>query len=66
MTETGNMSMLAAYGDLLTPADLAELTGLHVETVRRLMREGGLPSVRIGQRLYTPKTRLLELLEGGA
>lgn len=54
--------MLAAYPDLLTPADLAEITGQHVDTIRALMNRGDLPSVRIGQRLYTPKTSFLDLL----
>jgi len=53
---------LSGYGDLLTPADLAELTGQHVETVRRLIKCGDLPGVRIGQRLYVPKVRLLDYL----
>ena len=56
---------LSGYGDLLTIVDLQRLTGLHPDTLRGLIKRGRLPGVRIGQRYYVPKTRLLEFLDGG-
>ena len=33
---------------LLTPEDIAEILGIHIETVRRFAREGRLVGVKIG------------------
>jgi excisionase family DNA binding protein len=42
----------------LSPRQLAERLGFHVESVRRLLRQGRLPSVRIGRRLRVPADAL--------
>jgi excisionase family DNA binding protein len=41
--------------EYLSPAEFADLCGLSVETVRRRLRDGGLPRVQPGG----PRTRLL-------
>ena len=53
---------LSGYGDLLTTAELHEITGQHVDTICKLIKRGDLPGVRIGQRWYVPKVKLLEFL----
>lgn len=57
--------LFAAYPDLLTPADIAEITGMTVEYIRRLCRKGKLPAVQIGEsRWYIPKTRFIAYVNG--
>lgn len=36
----------------LSPARVAQTLGLHVESVRRLCREGKMPHRKIGRRIY--------------
>ena len=50
------------YGDLLTPQNMADETGMCVETIRSLIKSGQLPGVKIGQRYFVPKSRMLEFL----
>lgn len=42
--------------------EVAELLGVHPQTVRRLIHEGKLEGVRIGGALFVPRTALDELL----
>ena len=42
--------------------EVAELLGVHPQTVRRLIHEERLEGVRIGSGLYVPRTALAELL----
>lgn len=55
----------AAYGDLMTASDVAEVLRQSGNTVRRLMASGQIPAVKIGSRWYTPKSRLVEFVERG-
>lgn len=55
--------MFEKYGDLMTMEDVGEALGVHVVTARRIARAGGVPAVRIGRRLYVPKTRLAEMFK---
>ena len=54
---------LDAYGDLLTIKDCSAVIQQSEATVRRLCREGELPSVRIGRRLYVPKSQFIEHID---
>lgn len=56
--------MFEDYPDLLTVQHLAEITGSAEQTVRRAMDAGQIPSVRIGRRRYSPKSRFIEYIEG--
>lgn len=54
---------LAGYPEVLTTAHVAEILGatrIHVQT---LCREGKLPNVKVGQRVYIPKNKLIALLQ---
>lgn len=44
------------------PKDVARILGLSVDHVRRLMRTGKVPAVRIGGRRYVTQEQLDELL----
>jgi excisionase family DNA binding protein len=46
--------MTTSNTELLTPDEVADRLNLHVKTVRRYIREGQLPSVRIGKRYRVP------------
>lgn len=51
------------YSDLLTMKDGSAILQQSEATVRRLCREGELPSIRIGRRLYIPKSQLVDFIE---
>lgn len=57
--------MFAGLPDLLTPQHIANETGMSAQTVRRLINQGEIPGCRIGQRLYAPKTKFIQFVEGG-
>ena len=58
--------LFAGYPDLLTPKHISELTGISVQYVRTMCREGRLPAVLIGEsRWYVPKTRFIAFVNGG-
>jgi excisionase family DNA binding protein len=42
--------------------EVAELLGVHPQTVRRLIHEGRLESIRVGGRLFVPRAALDELV----
>jgi excisionase family DNA binding protein len=46
----------------LTVEDFAEATTLHPQTVRQLLREGRIRSVRVGRRHVIPRTELERFL----
>lgn len=57
--------LFAGYPDLLTPAHIAEITGMTAHYVRTLCRRGKLPAVQIGEaRWYVPKTRFIAFVNG--
>lgn len=58
--------LFSGYPDLLTVQHLAEITGSAEQTIRRAMDEGQIPFVRIGRRRYSPKSKFIEYVEGGA
>lgn len=49
--------------ELLTVKDIAGILSQSEQTIRRLCREGELPSVRIGRRLYVPRHEFAEHIE---
>lgn len=51
------------FGDLLTMDDCGGILQQSTQTVRRLCRENELPSVRIGRRLYVPKSALIAFVQ---
>ncbi len=56
-------SRLRDYGETLTPAQAAEVLGVHVKTVRAACREGRLPCVHFTARMYRiPRSALERLL----
>jgi excisionase family DNA binding protein len=52
--------LLADYPAMLTIKDVAEITGLHVNSVRRLCRDGNIPSMKLGQKIMIPKDVFVE------
>lgn len=59
--------IFAGYPDLLTPAHIAEITGLTVQYVRTLCRKGKLPAVQIGEaRWYVPKRKFIGFVMSGS
>lgn len=54
---------LAEYPEALTARDVAEITGMHVNSVRRLCTDGRLPSAKIGGRRLIAKSDLIALFE---
>lgn len=65
MAATSSHTWFEGYPDLMTAADVAEVTRQSAQTVRRIMAAGGIPAVKIGTRWYTPKSRLVEFVEEG-
>ena len=51
---------LEEYPVMLTVKDVAEITGFHEHSVRRLCQEDKIPSMKIGGRLRIPKQFFLE------
>ncbi len=58
--------LLADYPAMLTIKDVAEITGLHVNSVRRLCRDGNIPSMKFGQKVMFPKVIFTESLDIGS
>lgn len=65
MAAASSHTWFEGYPDLMTAADVAEVTRQSGQTVRRLMVSGRIPAVKIGSRWYTPKSRLVEFVEEG-
>lgn len=54
------------FGDVLGMSDVAKILGVHLDTARRYVREGVVPSHRLpgGRRYYVLKEDLVETLRG--
>jgi excisionase family DNA binding protein len=46
----------------VTVAEAAQLLGVHEKTARRAVKNGGIPSLRVGRRVLIPRRQLLALL----
>lgn len=62
-SEGAGWVMLAKYPDLMTVEDVADALGVNIMTVRRGISDGRIPAAKLGRRWYTPKSKLLELLQ---
>ena len=51
--------------ELRSTEDVSATLGVSSETVRRLMRNGDLPAVKIGRRWYMPDSAFNKLIGGG-
>lgn len=58
--------VLAGFGPLLSTKDAARLLDVSVGHVQRLCREGSLPSVKIGRRVYVLRDELAAMVEAQA
>ena len=66
--ETGATTSVPAgfldeYPSALTAKDVADITGMHVNSVRRLCTEGRLPSAKIGGRRLIAKSDFIAMFE---
>lgn len=50
--------------DLMTVEEVADLLRMHLDSVRRLLRQGRLPGVRLGKRWWIRRADLEALLRG--
>ena len=58
-------AFLEDYPDLLTPAHIAEITGMTAHYTRKLCRDGNLPAVQVGEsRWYVPKKKFVDMVMG--
>ena len=48
--------------ELLTPEESAAFLKIHIDSVRRLLRQGKLPGVKVGGGWRIPKSALTEML----
>lgn len=55
---------LDGYPPLLSVKHLHQMTGLSVQTIRKLMNDGSLPSCRIGRRMYCPRSAFEAYING--
>ena len=55
--------MLNKYKDILTVKDLCEILGIGKNTAYRLLKNGEIKSIRIGNKYKIPKEYLLEYLK---
>lgn len=53
-----------AEDELLTPEESATFLKMHVDSVRRLLRQGALPGVKVGGGWRIPKDALRSMLAG--
>lgn len=58
----GDGGALDGYGALLTVEEVAELLSVSTRTVYRFVRQGDLPCVRVGHRIYFTRTAMIERL----
>ena len=58
----GENNIFAEYPELLTTDHVAAILGVCRATVQALCRQGEIPNVKVGNRVYIPKTRLIRKL----
>lgn len=63
LTHTVPADFLAEYPSALTTSDVAKITGMHVNSIRRLCYEGRIPSAKVGGKRLIAKSDLLALFE---
>ena len=61
-TYKGNGGALEGYGALMTVEEVAELLSVSTRTVYRFVKQGDLPCVRVGHRIYFTRTAMIERL----
>ncbi|WP_430755374.1 helix-turn-helix domain-containing protein [Mycolicibacterium septicum] len=49
----------------LTPTEAAERLNLHVETVRRMLRDGELPAAKVGKRSWRIRAEVIDAILTG-
>lgn len=50
----------------IDPEAAGSILDMHAGHVRRLLRDGGLPGVKVGSRWFIPLTKLAAILDGEA
>ena len=55
--------MLENYRDILTVKDLYDILPIGRAAIYKLIREGQIRSIRIGQKILVPKKALIEFIE---
>ena len=50
--------------ELLTPEESAAMLKMHLDSVRRLLRQGKLPGVKVGGAWRIPRSTLRDMLAG--
>lgn len=50
--------------ELLTVEEVSELLQVHPDSVRRMMRQGRLPAVKVGWRWYVRRAEFLAMTQG--
>ena len=61
----GSHAIFADYPELLTPAHISKITGISVQYIRKMCREGDLPAVQIGRsRWFVPKISFIQFVMG--
>ncbi len=57
--------LFAGYPDMLTMDDVAHELGVCVNQARIMSRRGDFPSVKIGRRVYVPKSLFIDFIMSG-
>jgi len=60
---TGRRSKMTEGRLVYTPQELCDLLGLSRTAVYERLREGSLPSIRVGRRILIPRRALVEMLD---
>ena len=61
----GELEILKKYGDILRPCDLQEILPIGRDNVYRCLKNGQIPSIRIGTKYLIPKPYFITFLLGG-
>lgn len=56
--------LLEKYPPMMTTAQIAEILGVSVETVRKLVKRKQLVGIRVGKNYKYPKDKLIDFLNG--